>query len=179
MLKSKEILKNAKNIVVIGASNNTTKAAHRIPKYLQEVGYNVIPVNPNTNDVLALKTYKSISEIPKDIKIDIVNVFRPSKDIKALLPAILERFNNVKDIKLLWLQEGIHSKEAKELCKENDIEFIQGICIYKVHASIWVMFFCPFNPQSGFTGKFKPQVLNLGWELGKDVVKKQEDVAWE
>ena len=136
MLKAREILKNAENIVVIGASNNKIKAAHRIPKYLQDTGYNVIPVNPNSDEVLGVKSYKSISEIPEDIKIDIVDIFRPSKDISALMPEIIKRFKKVKDIKLVWLQEGIHSKEAKELCKENGIEFIQGICIYKVHASI-------------------------------------------
>jgi len=136
MLKSKEILKEAKNIVVIGASNNTTKAAHRIPKYLQDVGYNIIPINPGSDEVLGVKAYKSITDVPKDIKIDIVNIFRPSKDIDALLPAIFERLEEVKDIKLLWLQEGIHSKEAKELSKENGIHFIQSICIYKIHAAI-------------------------------------------
>jgi len=136
MLKSKEILKETKNIAVIGASNNTTKAAHRIPKYLQDVGYNVIPINPGSDEVLGVKAYKSITDVPKDIKIDIVNIFRPSKDIDALLPAIFERLEEVKDIKLLWLQEGIHSKEAKELSKENGIHFIQSICIYKIHAAI-------------------------------------------
>ena len=134
MLETKEILRESKNIVVIGASNNATKAAHRIPKYLQDVGYNIIPVNPGSDEVLGVKSYKTIADIPKDIKIDIVNIFRPSKDIAALLPAIFDRYTNCNDIKLLWLQEGIHSEEAKNLSKENNIEFIQGVCIYKVHA---------------------------------------------
>ena len=136
MLKAKEILKNTQNIAIIGASNNKSKSAHRIPKYLQDVGYNVIPVNPNSENVLGVKTYKSISDIPQNVKVDIINIFRPSKDINTLLPAILKRIKEVKDVKLIWLQEGIHSKEAKELAKENNIEFIQGICIYKVHASL-------------------------------------------
>jgi len=136
MLKSKEILKDAKTIAVIGASNNPIKSAYRIPKYLQDAGYNVIPINPNSENVLGVKTYKSISDIPQEIKIDIVDIFRPSKDIENLMPAIIERFKKLNDIKLVWLQEGIHSQKAKELCKDNNIEFIQGICIYKVHASI-------------------------------------------
>jgi hypothetical protein len=136
MLKSKEILKESKNIAVIGASNNTAKAAHRIPKYLQDVGYNVIPINPNSDKVLGVKAYKSILDIPKDIKIDIVDIFRPSEDINNLMPSIIERFKDVGDIRLIWLQEGIHSKEAKELAQENNIHFIQSICIYKIHATI-------------------------------------------
>ena len=136
MLKSKEILKNSKTIAVIGASNNSSKAAHRIPKYLQDVGYTIIPINPGSDEVLGVKAYKTISDIPKDIKIDIVNIFRPSKDINALLPAIMERGKELNDIKLLWLQEGIHSKEAKDLSKENNIDFVQALCIYKVHAML-------------------------------------------
>jgi len=136
MLKSKEILKNSKNIAVIGASNNIIKSAHRIPKYLQEMEYNIIPVNPNSNEVLGVKTYKSIADIPKDIKLDIVNIFRPSKDIDSLMPDIIKRFKEVNDIKLIWLQEGIQSSEAKKIAHENGVHFIQSICIYKVHASI-------------------------------------------
>ena len=136
MEKIKEILKNAKTIAIIGCSNNPSKAAHRIPKYLQEEGYNIIPVNPNHDEILGEKSYKAISEIPQNIKIDIINIFRPSKDIKALIPDIKKRYESIKDIKLIWLQEGIHSKEAKEFAKENNIEFIQSFCIYKFHASL-------------------------------------------
>jgi len=134
MLETKEILREAKNIVVIGASNNTTKAAHKIPKYLQGAGYNIIPVNPGSDEVLGVKAYKTIADIPENIKVDIVNIFRPSKDISALLPAIFDRHSKANDMKLLWLQEGIHSQEAKDLSKEKNVEFIQGVCIYKVHA---------------------------------------------
>ena len=128
-----KILKEAKNIVVIGASNNTRKAAHRVPKYLLEEGYNIIPVNPFSENILDQTTYKTISDIPSDIKIDIVNIFRPSKAIPELMPAILERFKKNKDIKLIWLQEGIHDKNAKKDSKELNIEYTEMICILKVH----------------------------------------------
>ena len=136
MQKIKEILKNAKNIAVIGASNNPVKAAHRIPKYLQDEGYNIIPVNPNHNEILGVKSYPKLTDIPEEIEIDIVNVFRPSKEIIKILPDIIARYDKNQDIKLLWLQEGIHSKEAAEEARKRGIEFIQGFCIYKFHAAL-------------------------------------------
>ena len=128
-----KILKDAKNIVIIGASNNESKAAHRVPKYLIDEGYNVIPVNPFSENVLGQKTYKSIADVPKDINIDIVNIFRPSKAIPALMPDILSRIKEVKDVKLVWLQEGIHDKNAKKDTKELGVEYTEMVCILKVH----------------------------------------------
>ncbi len=132
----KQILKESKNIVVIGASNNSRKAAHRIPKYLKEEGYNIIPINPNSDEVLDELSYNSLSEVPKEIKIDIVNIFRPSKDIPYLMEQVVKRFEDVGDLKLVWLQEGIHDKEAKVKAKELGINYVESLCIFKVHATL-------------------------------------------
>ena len=70
-----EIL-NLKKVVVIGMSKHQEKAAHFVPKYLSENGFDIIPVNPNSDEILNKKCYKEINDIKDDI--DIVDVFRPS-----------------------------------------------------------------------------------------------------
>ncbi|MFZ0648734.1 MAG: CoA-binding protein, partial [Nitrososphaeraceae archaeon] len=65
-----------RNIAVVGMSKNEEKPAHLVPKFLLERGYNIIPVNPTTTEVLGRKSYPSISEIPNDQNIDIADVFR-------------------------------------------------------------------------------------------------------
>src|SRR5579862_3201316 len=77
----KEILETNKTVAVIGMSNNPEKDAHRIPRYLKSKGYRIIPVNPSADEILGEKSYKKLSDIPKETKIDIVDVFRPSEDV--------------------------------------------------------------------------------------------------
>ena len=74
----KEIF-SLKNVAVVGMSKHPDKAAHFVPKYLSEQGYNIIPVNPTTNEILNKKSYQSVSEV--DQPIDIVDVFRPSDQV--------------------------------------------------------------------------------------------------
>ena len=72
-----------RNIAVVGMSNTEGKPANFVPKYLIENGYNVIPVNPTTSEVLGRKSYASISDVPEQV--DIVDVFRRSEDVPILL----------------------------------------------------------------------------------------------
>ncbi len=73
-----EIL-NLRKVAVIGMSKHQEKAAHFVPKYLSENGFDIIPVNPNSDEILNKKCYKEINDIKDDV--DIVDVFRPSEDV--------------------------------------------------------------------------------------------------
>jgi len=68
-----------KKVVVIGMSKHSSKAAHYVPKYLSDNGYDITPVNPTTNEILDKKCYNSVSEITEEI--DIVDIFRPSDQV--------------------------------------------------------------------------------------------------
>lgn len=125
----KEILKKAKTIAVVGASRTSGKPAHFVPLYMKTKGYRIIPVNPFAEEVFGEKSYKSLSEIPKDIEIDIVDVFRPSETVKEVVEDALKRGG----MRIIWLQEGIYNKEAVELAKKNGIEIIWNRCIMKTH----------------------------------------------
>ena len=121
----REILSLTK-VAVVGMSKNSSKAAHYVPKYLFDNGYDIIPVNPTTDEILGKRCYSSISEV--DEEIDIVDIFRPSDQV---LPVIQEDIK--KKPKVIWLQEGIHNTEAEELATQAGIKVIFNRCMLAEH----------------------------------------------
>ena len=120
-----EIL-NLKKVAVIGMSKHQEKAAHFVPKYLLENGFDIIPVNPNSDEILNKKCYKEINDIKDDI--DIVDVFRPSEDV---LPFVKDAIK--KNPKVIWLQEGIHNEESENLAREHGIDVVFNRCMLAEH----------------------------------------------
>ncbi len=125
----KEIF-SLKNVAVVGMSKNEAKAAHYVPKYLSENGYNIIPVNPTADQILDKKSYPSLDEIDQDI--DIVDVFRPSDQV---LPFVQEAIK--KKPKVIWLQEGIHNSEAEELARKEGIKVVFNRCMLAEHQRLF------------------------------------------
>ena len=121
----REIL-SLNKVAVIGMSKNSSKAAHYVPKYLSDNGYDVIPVNPSSDEFLGKKCYDSVMEI--DEPIDIVDIFRPSDQV---LPFVKDAIK--KKPKVIWLQEGIHNSEAEELAKSHGIKVIFNRCMLAEH----------------------------------------------
>ena len=119
----KEILSKYKKIAMVGVSNDPTKASTIVMKYMQKYGFKVYPVNPKAEGqkILGEDVCGKITNI-KD-KIDIVNVFRPSKEA-------LDIAKNTVEIKakVLWLQLGIKNEQAKKLVIKNKIEYIEDRC---------------------------------------------------
>ena len=123
MSEIKDILLKYKRIAMIGVSNDPTKASTIVMKYMKKYGYKVYPVNPKAKNqkILGEKVYEKITDI-KDT-IDIVDVFRPSKEVPAIAKDTI-KFG----AKVLWLQLGIKSEEAKELMENNNIRYIENKC---------------------------------------------------
>ncbi len=115
-----------KKVVVIGMSKHSSKAAHFVPKYLSDNGYDVTPVNPTAEEILGKKCYDSVLEI--DEEIEIVDIFRPSDQV---LPFVQEAIK--KKPKVIWLQEGIHNSEAEELAKKEGIKVVFNRCMLAEH----------------------------------------------
>ena len=123
MISTKEILSKYKSIALIGASKDLKKTSTVVMKYLQEYGFKVYPVNPSAKGekILGEEVYAKITDINKNV--DIVDVFRPSK----------EAYEIAKDAvkigaKVLWLQLGIRNENAKKLVEENKMEYIENKC---------------------------------------------------
>ena len=115
-----------KNVTVIGMSRHSEKASHFVPKYLDENGFNVTPVNPTAEEILEKKCFKEIIDVPHDI--DIVDVFRPSEQV---LPIIKDAIK--KNPKVIWLQEGIHNEEAEQLARDSGIDVVFNRCMLAEH----------------------------------------------
>jgi uncharacterized protein len=128
-----EIIKfyDLKNIAVVGMSKNEGKAAHYVPKYLISHGYNVIPVNPTASEIQGRRSYPAVSSVPDNI--DIVDIFRPSEDV----PAVVEDALKKEGIKVIWMQEGIYSKEAERMAREKSIEVVYNRCMLAEHERLF------------------------------------------
>ena len=138
----KEILKNSKTIAMIGVSsekkgedrkNLKRKPANVVMKYMQDFGYKVYPINPFAEGEV-INGEKVISSLDKIIdKIDIVDVFRPSKETPGIANQAIEKKSNV-----LWLQYGIYNEEAEKIANQANIKFISNKCIKQEYQRLFL-----------------------------------------
>jgi len=119
----KEILSKYKSIAMIGVSKDTKKTSTIVMKYMQNYGYKVYPVNPSAKGekILGEEVYAKITDINKNV--DIVDVFRPSKEVYGIAEDAVKI-----GAKVLWLQLGIRDENAKKLVEENKMEYIENKC---------------------------------------------------
>ncbi|MFB6266368.1 MAG: CoA-binding protein [Halodesulfurarchaeum sp.] len=121
-----EIL-DLETIAVVGCSTTEGKAAHDIPKYLQQQGYHVIPVNPFADEILGHEAADSLVEV--DEEIGVVDVFRPSDEVPGIVDEVVER----EDVEAVWLQQGIRHDEAGERVVQSGRRFVQDRCMKVEH----------------------------------------------
>ena len=129
----KQILSKNKTIAMIGVSKDPSKPSTIVMKYMQKYGYKVIPVNPRAKGekILGEEVFGKLDEIK--IQIDIVDVFRPSKEALDIAK------DTVKiNAKVLWLQLGISSDEAKTLVEKNNIDYIENRCTKMEYQKIFL-----------------------------------------
>ena len=129
----KEILSRNKTIAMIGVSKDPTKTSTIVMKYMQKYGYKVVPVNPSAKGekILGEKVFGKLDEI--NIPIDIVDVFRPSNEVLEIAKDTVK----IK-AKVLWLQLGIRSNEAKATVELNNIEYIENRCTKMEYQKIFL-----------------------------------------
>ena len=122
--KIKEILSKYKTIAMVGVSKDDKKPSTIVMKYMQKYGFRVIPVNPSAKGqkILGEEVFEKLEDIK--IPIDIVDVFRPSTEANKYAEESIKI-----GAKVLWLQLGIKSLEAKELIESNNIEYIENRCM--------------------------------------------------
>jgi predicted CoA-binding protein len=122
----REIYAGTKTIAVVGASNDESKAANEIPRYLQRQGFRIIPVNPRGGEILGERAYPSLTEV--DVPVDVVDVFRPSEET----PNIARDAVSI-GAKVLWLQLGIESEEAARIANEGGLTTVMNMCMGATH----------------------------------------------
>jgi predicted CoA-binding protein len=127
--EARRLLGQAKTIAVVGLSANPEKPSHFVPKYLQEQGYTVIPVNPTAKGkILGQTVYPSLRAVPGPV--DIVDVFRPATDV----PPIVDEAIAI-GAKAIWMQEGIVNNAAADRARAAGLQVVMNKCMMKVHRS--------------------------------------------
>jgi predicted CoA-binding protein len=117
-----QILENYKRIAVVGISKKPERAGYRIPKFLQEHGYELFPVNPGLDEVMGEKCYPSLLEIPEQI--DVVDIFRRSEFVDAIVDEAIR-----KGAKVIWMQTGIINEKAAQKALDAGLQVVMDRCM--------------------------------------------------
>jgi predicted CoA-binding protein len=122
MRSIEQILTESNTVAVVGASTDPAKAAYSIPATLQSAGFNIIPVNPKAEEIFGQPVKASLAEI--DVPVDVVQVFRPSQEAPDIARAAADI-----GAKVLWLQLGLRSEEAKRIAEEAGMDYVEDRCM--------------------------------------------------
>jgi predicted CoA-binding protein len=118
------VLQQAKVVAVVGLSSNPERPSYGVAKFLQERGCRIIPVNPQVREVLGEPAYPSLQAIPREIVVDVVDVFRRAPDT----PPVAQEAVAI-GAKALWLQLGIVSPEAATIASAGGLTVIMDRCM--------------------------------------------------
>jgi uncharacterized protein len=131
-----EMLREAKNIAVVGMSDKPWRASHNIGKYLAKVGYKVFFVNPALNEVLGERCYADLDAAQAAAReqtgkgIDLVDVFRASENVPPIVDDVIRL-----RIPYLWLQDDVVHDEAVARARAAGVKCVQNDCIFREHAA--------------------------------------------
>jgi len=126
----KKIFESVETIAVLGLSPDETKASHRVAKYLQSVGFKIIPVYPKGDTILGEKVYRSLADIPE--RVDMIDIFRKPQAFNAIVDSAIER----GDIKVFWGQLGLVNNEASQKAKDAGMMVVQNHCSMVEHKAL-------------------------------------------
>jgi predicted CoA-binding protein len=126
------LLRSARTIAVIGIKDRPTEDAFRVPEYMQQAGYRIVPVNPKFNSVLNEPCHADLTTIGEEVEgaIEIVNLFRASEHISGHIDDILA-LDPLPSV--VWMQLGIHHGPSAQRLRAAGIEVIQDRCIMVDH----------------------------------------------
>lgn len=127
----KEIFESVKTIAVLGLSPDESKDSNKVARYLQSVGYTIIPVYPKTDEeILGEKVYKSLEDIPGQV--DMINIFRKPNALDPIADAAVAR----GDVKVFWSQIGIVNNAAAQKAEDAGMQVVQNRCSMVEHRKL-------------------------------------------
>jgi len=126
-MRIEEILRTYRVVAVVGLSREPAKDSNMVASYLKEKGYRIVPINPYADSVLGERYYKSLLDVHEPIQreIEIVDVFRPSGDVPAIVEQAIEMRKKFGNPKVVWLQLGIRHAEAAARARGEGLEVVE------------------------------------------------------
>ena len=125
------LLGETRTIAVVGLSSKPDRPSNEVAAYLQRQGYRIVPVNPRETEVLGETAYPTLDDVPGDVAIDLVDVFRRAEDTPAVAEEAVRR-----GARVLWLQLGIESEEARRIAEDAGIAVVMDRCIMVDHRAL-------------------------------------------
>jgi uncharacterized protein len=129
----REALESAETIAVVGCSPNPMRPSNEIARYLLAAGYRVVPVNPGHREVLGQACYRSLAEIPADVRIDVVDVFRRSEHVAGIAEEAIAR-----RVPFVFLQLGVVDPAAAARMERSGIGVAMDRCILIEHRRLGI-----------------------------------------
>ena len=126
MKSAAEILRSSRTIAVVGLSAKRWRPSYGVAEYMQRVGYRIIPVNPQEQEILGEKCYPDLDSVPEPV--DIVDIFRRSE----FVPDIVEAAIRI-GAKAVWMQEGVWHDQAAQRAIDAGLAVAMDHCILKDH----------------------------------------------
>lgn len=129
----KQLFNNVKTIAVIGCSSNPYRTSYHIAEYIIQAGFTMIPVNPNESEVFDRICYPSIDEIPDDIKVDLVDIFRNKRYSLETVKEIVKWGEKRGQKPIIWTQLDVSTDSAKKFAEENGYTYVENRCFMVEH----------------------------------------------
>lgn len=126
-----EILRSYRNVAIVGLSRDPKRDSYKVAYYLKLKRYKIIPINPFADEILGEKCYKSLLDLPDDMKksIEIVDIFRPSEDVPSIVDQALQLKKKYGRPFVIWMQLGIVNQDAAKIAKEAGMKVVMDKCI--------------------------------------------------
>lgn len=123
----RRILTAARTIAVVGLSPKPDRPSHYVAAFLQAKGHRVIPVNPGHagGTILGEPVYASLSDIPAEITVDMVDIFRASEAVPGVVDEALAALPGLRSI---WMQLGVAHDEAAVKARAAGLDVVQDRC---------------------------------------------------
>lgn len=125
----RELLENAKTIAMIGCSPDKYRTSNYAAHFLQERGYRLIPINPKAEEIYGEECYDRLQDVPAEVQIDIVNVFRNSDHSVEAVQDAAEWKSATGQDPVVWTQLDVSSPEAEKIAEDHELSYVRNKCI--------------------------------------------------
>jgi uncharacterized protein len=134
----REILTKYRTVAVVGLSRDPSKYSYAVADYLKKHGFNIIPVNPLADEIMGLKSYKTLLDIPSELQktVEIVDIFRPSADVSPIVEQAIQLRQIHGAPQVIWMQLDIVDEQAAEMARKAGMTVIMDRCMMMEHRAL-------------------------------------------